>query len=51
MPISVFFHVCNHGNNTNCIKADVMLIKKVIKEIVIFEKLFQKIVVSMAKET
>ena len=47
---SVFCHVCNHGNNKNCIKAVFMLIKKVVKEIVVFGKLFQTIVVSMAKE-
>ena len=47
IPNSVFCHVCNHGNNTNCVKAVFMLIKKVVKEIVVFRKLFQTIVVSM----
>ena len=49
MPIIVFCHVCNQGYyNNNCIKAVFMLIKKVEKEIVVFVKYFQTIVLSMA---
>ena len=51
MPISVFCHVCNHGNNINCVEAVFMCIKNEVKEIVVFGKLFQTIVVSMAKKT
>ena len=51
MPISVFCHVCNHGNNKNCIKDVFMLIKKVVKEKVVFGKSSQTIVVAMAKKT
>ena len=38
----------NHGNNTNCIKPIVMLIKKVLIIILFFGKLYRTNVVSMA---
>ena len=43
-----FCHVGNHGNSKNSIKAFFMLIKMVVKEIVVFGKIFRTIAVSMA---
>ena len=42
MPISVFCHVCNHGNKKNCKKKHfLMLIKEVVQKIFILGKLFE----------